>query len=194
MKMQLLAAVLGATALTMGAGVSVSAQTSPPSAPTRDDMPPPTPAGPMRGGGLMRADTNRDGVVTRDEVIADADRRFARMDIDGDGKVSRDELRAARAARRERPGADMDAAPPPRTDMPPPSDARGDDRPRRAMRPQTREQARERALRMFDRADGNRDGRVDAQEIEAMRLPMRARFAEPDDGDRRSPPRGDEQR
>ena len=193
MKMQLLAAVLGATALTMGAGVSVSAQTSPPSAPTRDDMPPPTPAGPMRGGGLMRADTNRDGVVTRDEVIADADRRFARMDTDGDGKVSRDELRAARATRPGPPGADMDAAPP-RTDTPPPSDARGDDRPRRAMRAQTRDVARERALRMFDRTDTNHDGRVDAQEIEAMRLMMRARFAGSNRDDNDGSARGDEQR
>lgn len=176
MKMQLLAALLGATALTVGAGESFAAQTSPPSASTRDDMPPPPATGPMRGGGLMRADTNRDGVVTRDEVIGDADRRFARMDTDGDGKVSRDELRAARAARRGPPGADMDAAPP-RTDTPPPSDARGDDRPRRAMRAQTRDVARERALRMFDRTDTNHDGRVDAQEIEAMRLMMRARFA-----------------
>ena len=192
-----LAALLGATALTAGAGVPAVAQTTPPAA-TRDAPPEPRGGG-MRGGWLMRADANGDGIVTRDEVTADADRRFAARDSDRDGKVSRDEQRAARDARREppAPGATgtVPTPPPPGTaDAPPLPDARGDDRPRRAMRPQTREQARERALRMFDRADGNRDGRVDAQEIEAMRLPMRARFAEPDDGDRRSPPRGDEQR
>lgn len=55
----------------------------------------------------------------------------------------------------------------------------------------TREQFRERALRMFDRADTNQDGRVDQQEREAMRLMMRARRIGPD-GDLRGPgPRGE---
>ena len=192
-----LATLLGATALTAGAGVPAIAQTTAP-APTRDAPSEPRGGG-MRGGWLMRADANGDGIVTRDEVTADADRRFAVRDRDRDGNVSRDEQRAARDARREppAPGATgtVPTPPPPGTaDAPPSPDARGDDRRRRAMRPKTREQARERALRMFDRADANHDGRVDAQEIEAMRLLMRARFAEPGDGDRRGPPIGDEQR
>jgi hypothetical protein len=192
-----LAALLGATALTAGAGVPAIAQTTPPAA-TRDAPPEPRGGG-MRGGWLMRADANGDGVVTRDEVIADADRRFTARDSDRDGKVSRDEQRAARDTRRgpPSPGADGMVPPPPppgAADAPSPSDARGDDHPRRAMRPQTRDQARERALRMFDRADANHDGRVDAQEIEAMRLLMRARFAGSGDGDRRGSLPGDEQR
>jgi hypothetical protein len=150
----------------------------------------------MRGGWLMRADANGDGIVMRDEMIADADRRFAARDSDRDGKVSRDEQRAAGDARRglSPPGALPSPPPPGMTDAPPPPDARGEDHSRRAMRPQTREQARDRALRMFDLADTNHDGRVDAQEIEAMRLLMRARFAGSGDGDRRGPLPRDEQR
>jgi hypothetical protein len=174
------AVLLGATALTAGVGVPAGAQTTPPTA-TRDAPPEPRGGG-IRGGWLMRADANNDGIVTRDEVIADADRRFAARDSDGDGKISSDEQRAGHDARRgplPTRGADEISPPPPpaTSDAPPPPDTRGDDRPRRAMRPQTREQARERALRMFDRADTNHDGRVDQQEIEAMRLLMRTRFA-----------------
>ena len=189
-----LAALLGATALTGGAGVPAVAQTTPPTA-ARDT--PPEPRGGIRGGWLMRADANGDGIITREEVIAETDRRFAALDGDRDGKISRDERRAAREARREPPPSSAvgTVPPPPGTDSaPPPSAARGDDRQHRAMRPQTREEARERALRMFDRADTNHDGRVDQQEIDAMRLLMRARFAGSPDGDRRGPPPDDEQR
>lgn len=183
------AALLGATALIVGAGVPALAQTASPAA-TRSVAPPP--GGPMRAGGLMRADANRDGVVTREEAIADADRRFAEIDSDRDGTISRDERRAARAARRGPPpvGTDGAAPPPPdANDAPPPRPgARRVDRPRRMMQPQTREEARARALRMFDRADTNGDGRVDRQEIEAMRLLMRARMS---DGARRDMGQGD---
>lgn len=190
-----LAALLGATALTAGAGLPAVAQTTPTTA-ARDT--PPEPRGGMRGGWLMRADANDDGIITREEVIAEADRRFAALDGNRDGKISRDERRAAREARREtRPSGAVGTVPPPPPEpdsAPPPSAARGDDGQHRAMRPQTREEARERAVRMFDRADTNHDGRVDQQEIDAMRLLMRARFAGSSDGDRRGPPPGDEQR
>ncbi|WP_162140019.1 hypothetical protein [Sphingomonas sp. Mn802worker] len=121
----------------------------------------------------MRADANGDGVVTRDEVIADADRRFATMDTDGDGKLSRDESRAARPHRRVYGERGEQA----------PSDPLGDrfSGGEDARPPMTREAFRDRALRMFDRADTNHDGRIDAREMEAMRLLRRARMA---DGDR----------
>lgn len=193
-----LAALLGATALTAGAGVPAAAQTQPP-APTRDAPPQPRDGG-MRGG-LMRADANNDGVVTREEVVAEADRRFAEMDRDRDGTISRDERRAAREARRgpARVGGERAAPPPPpaATDAPPPPPpgARRGDGPRRMMQPQTREDARARALRMFERADTNGDGRIDRQEIEAMRLLMRARMADGarPGGQPRDMPAGDEQ-
>ena len=64
---------------------------------------------PPRGGGMMRADSNGDGVVTRDEAMAQAGQRFDRMDLNHDGKLTRDEM--------ERLGQQMRAM---RGDMPPP--------------------------------------------------------------------------
>ncbi|HEU0044592.1 hypothetical protein [Sphingomonas sp.] len=52
------------------------------------DAPPP----PRGGGMLMRADANNDGVLTREEAIAQATERFDRMDLDRDGKLTREEL------------------------------------------------------------------------------------------------------
>lgn len=198
MNRYVLAALLGATALTAVAGVPAAAQMQPPAS-TRDALPEPRGGG-IRGG-LMRADANNDGVVTREEVLADADRRFAAMDRNRDGTISRDERRAAREARRAPgrvSGEHLAPSPPPgATDAPPPPPpgARRGDGPRRMMQPQTREDARARALRMFDRADTNRDGRVDRQEIEAMRLLMRARMADGagPDAPPRDMPAGDEQ-
>lgn len=120
----------------------------------------------------MRADANHDGIVTREEVIADADRRFAAMDTDGDGKLSREEMRAARQARRAGGGAEG------RLDRIRPASPTGEPHRRGGARPPLTQQAfRDRALNMFDRADANHDGRVDAQEMQAMRLLMRARMS-----------------
>ncbi|MBB3692077.1 hypothetical protein [Sphingomonas sp. BK580] len=202
MKTLLSAAVLGAAALTSAA--PLLAQDLPAA---RADAPPPRPMGPHDP--LAAADADRDGVVTREEAAAEADRRFAAMDTNGDGKIDRDERRAFRPPHRPRgdmappPGENgpPPPPPPPGADAPPPppppgAERDGDrhergDRPhRRAPREMTREQFRERALRMFDRADTNHDGRVDQQEREAMRLMMRARRVGPD-GDLRGPgPRG----
>jgi Ca2+-binding EF-hand superfamily protein len=43
---------------------------------------------------FRQADTNHDGVVTLDEMKADADRFFAKLDTDHDGKIDPDELAA----------------------------------------------------------------------------------------------------
>lgn len=159
---------------------------------------------------LTAADADRGGVVTREDAAAEADRRFAAIDVNGDGKIDRDERRAFRPPHRPRgdmappPGEDgPPPPPPPGADAPPPPPPpgaerdgrrgpgeRGDRHHRREPREMTREQFRERALRMFDRADTNHDGRVDQQEREAMRLMMRARRIGPD-GDLGGPgPRG----
>jgi hypothetical protein len=42
--------------------------------------------------GLMRYDTNKDGVVDRAEWKAGQEARFKRLDINGDGKLSQEEL------------------------------------------------------------------------------------------------------
>lgn len=47
-----------------------------------------------------QADTNGDGIVTRDEVVADASARFALTDADGDGGITEEEWLAAAEARR----------------------------------------------------------------------------------------------
>lgn len=75
-------------------------------APAAQDAPPP------RGGGgmFMRADANGDGVLTREEMIAQATERFDRMDLNRDGKLTSDELQ--QVGRRMR-GARGDTPPPP---------------------------------------------------------------------------------
>lgn len=62
------------------------------------------PRGP--GGFLMRADVNRDGTITKDELVAGAnahiDELFEVMDTDKDGKLSKEELAKGRELMRER--------------------------------------------------------------------------------------------
>jgi hypothetical protein len=174
MKKFVLAAALGATALS---GTAV-AQTSAP-APADRPMPP-------RGGPMMMSDIDRDGIVTRDEAAAAADRRFAEMDTNHDGKISGDERRAMREHRREMRDERREA------DGRPPRPPRDDDRgPRRGpQREMTQKEFRDRALAMFDRVDTNHDGRIDQQERDAARLLRRARMAGHDgnDGNDAPPP------
>jgi len=57
-------------------------------APTGQD----TPRGGGRGGMMMRADTNADGKISREEFTAVMDQRFARLDKNGDGFITADEV------------------------------------------------------------------------------------------------------
>ncbi len=98
-----------------------------------------------RGGMLMRADTNGDGVITRQEFMAASDARFARMDANKDGKLTADERQGRRGGR-------MGAT----------ADANGDG-------VVTLDEQRAQAARTFDRLDRNKDGKIDASEIAAMR-------------------------
>ncbi|GAA4413835.1 hypothetical protein [Quisquiliibacterium transsilvanicum] len=57
-----------------------------------------------RGGLMMGADQNRDGKVSRDELLEAQKRQlamFERADADKDGTLTRDEMRAARETMRE---------------------------------------------------------------------------------------------
>ncbi|MEA1082974.1 hypothetical protein SFC76_01775 [Sphingomonas sp. CD22] len=108
------------------------------------------PPAPPPGGGMMRLDANHDGVITRPEMIAEAEARFAAMDADKDGKVTPAERDAARpqwrgAGNRPRGGGD---------------------------REMTRAETLARAGQRFDRLDTNHDGKLDAAELAAAR-PMR---------------------
>ena len=44
--------------------------------------------------GMMKADTNKDGAISKAEHTAHADARFAGMDTNKDGKISGDEMKA----------------------------------------------------------------------------------------------------
>ena len=70
--------------------------------------------GPPPGGGMMRADANNDGVVTRQEAIDQATARFDRMDLNHDGKLDKAELAQVRDRQRAMRG-DMPPPPPPAT-------------------------------------------------------------------------------
>lgn len=194
MKKLFVAATLAATALT---GTVAAAQSAPAAA-----------ARPLPAAAMLDADANKDGVVTRAEAGAAADARFAAIDTDRDGKITREERRTTRPARHPGAGADgkitraealaraaarFDAA-----DANHDGTLTADERPargahaggkqgeRRLHGPRgdrrdsevTQAQFRDGALRLFDRADANHDGRVTAQERDAMRLVMRARMAE----------------
>ncbi len=131
--------------------------------------PGPQRAGRMRGGPMMQADTDRDGVLTRAEVVAQAEAQFARLDADGDGIVTAAERQAAREAMRDRREARMAA----RGKMLPPERAgMADGRKGQMMRGRrgggdgvlTRAEFIDRAGQRFDRMDANHDGQLDASE------------------------------
>ncbi|MEO5867086.1 MAG: EF-hand domain-containing protein [Sphingomonas sp.] len=111
------------------------------------------------GRGMMRADTDGDGRISRVEAMTEADARFARMDANGDGKLCGDEN--MRHGRHEAPPADGT--------MPPPTPARG------TAKADTdgdgcvsRDEFRAGAMRRFERLDTNHDGFIDAAERQAM--------------------------
>ena len=78
----------------------------------------------MRGGPMMMADANKDGTITKAELTASLEARFAKLDANKDGKVTAEEMKAARQAMRgpgrghdrgpgRGPGADQAPPPPP---------------------------------------------------------------------------------
>lgn len=159
MKKTIIAAALGVTLLV--GGVSFAA--------AQDAPPPPG------GGMLMRADNNHDGIITRDELLADVAQRFAKMDANHDGKITIEERDAARQAMMARRGGDGPAGGVRGMRR---TDGNGDGS-------VTLDQQRAQATRRFDMIDGNHDGKIDQAEQETIRSRMMAR------GDRRGPPPGD---
>ncbi|QNA83334.1 hypothetical protein G4G27_04435 [Sphingomonas sp. So64.6b] len=123
MKKLLLAAALATTALAGGAAIAGQAEPG------------------QRGGGMMRADTDNDGAVSRAEARAQAEARFARMDTNNDGQLAGDELKH----RGRRGTTDGDAT------------------------PITREAFLAKADERFAKLDTNNDGRISADEMAAAR-------------------------
>ena len=148
MKSLLAAAMLAGSALSAPA----MAQTTPPDAGS-----PPPPG----DGGMRHMDR---GPMTRDDFLARADQRFARMDLNHDGAVTIDEI----GTRRPMEGSAGDA-PPPRA---------GGNRFAQRMLDRmdtdhdgkvTREEMRAEAAARFEAADTNHDGVLDENEQAAMR-------------------------
>ena len=77
----------------------------PPPPPGEEGAAPGGPRGP-RGNHFAEADTNKDGYLTKDEMLAQhkarLDKMFAEADTNKDGKLSKDEMEAARGKFRER--------------------------------------------------------------------------------------------
>jgi Ca2+-binding EF-hand superfamily protein len=80
---------LSAAALLLIAGPALAA---PDDQPSPAEKPVPGERGGRAPSGLMRYDTNKDGVVDRAEWKAGQEARFKRLDTNGDGKLTEDEL------------------------------------------------------------------------------------------------------
>jgi len=151
------ATLMGAVAL----GGLAQAQTAP--------APRPAPVQPMK------ADADGDGRITRAEFLARAEARFARLDTNRDGVVTREERRAGKTQKRHRGAGAMGGPFIPAQEAAPPRaggprgpggglarmDADGDGR-------VTRAEFDAASAARFDRMDTNRDGRVDATELAAL--------------------------
>jgi hypothetical protein len=142
MKKTFVAALLGATLFT---GCAIAAQNSPQDRPMPDLM--------------ARADANGDGVITRDEALAEAAARFAKMDANHDDKISKDERPEPRDGRGGRfAGRMMDRI-----------DTNSDG----AI---SLDEQRAQASQRFDKLDTNHDGKLDKPERDAARERMGRRF------------------
>ena len=155
MKTRLISAALAAL-LATASGIALA-----------QDAPPPSPPPPPHGGMFMHADANKDGIVTRAELLADVDGRFGKVDANHDGKITADERQAAgkamREARTERGGEGRRGK---RMVGPgmrgPRADADKDG-------VVTLDEVRAPALKLFAYVDRNNDGNVDKAESESFR-------------------------
>jgi hypothetical protein len=143
-----------------------------------------------------RGDADGDGVLTRDEAMAQADARFDRMDTNKDGKLTPDEMHP----RRPMGAADTTPPPPPPADgaSPPPPAAGPGGRGfggRMFARLDTnsdgvidREEYRALAAQRFDRMDTNKDGKIDAAERQAARAAREQMRGQYGNGGNMTPP------
>jgi Ca2+-binding EF-hand superfamily protein len=119
-----------------------------------------------------RLDTNKDGVVTSDEVPERQQALFERLlrnaDRDGDKKLTKDEFQAGL----RRDGLRGDDEPRPPEDRGPGFRGRGGDSPQ-ARRGPPEGLGREQIEALFDRTDANSDGKLTKDEIPEERQGMR---------------------
>lgn len=161
---------------------------------------------------MMQADANKDGRVSKAEMTAALEARFARMDVDGDGKLTPKDRELKRQQRLDARFAAMDtdrngqiskaeftaaqeARASKRAEM---RGGGGPDGHKWRGRPHrgfgmagpggkdavvTKADFVARGMAMFDRADANKDGFVTADEMKAARQAMRGTWQ-----DRKGPP------
>ncbi|PBB24222.1 MULTISPECIES: EF-hand domain-containing protein [unclassified Mesorhizobium] len=106
---------------------------------------------------LQRLDTNGDGAISKDEMLAARGRLFKRLDRNGDGVIDENEIETARQAIDDRALA---------------AEARLGNRWRRMDRNgdgKVTESEFQASTPLFDLADRNGDGRLSADEIAAIR-------------------------
>lgn len=109
---------------------------------------------------FQRADENGDGIITRAEFADARNRMFARLDRNGDGYLTKDDAPGRFAGR----GGDGSRL----TEAMIMFDKDGDNR-------ISRDEFVNGPSMLFDRADTNHDGVVDARELEAFRAAIAAR-------------------
>ena len=49
-----------------------------------------------------KKDSNSDGVISKAEFVAHAEKKFAKMDADGNGSLTKEEVKSYRAAKKEK--------------------------------------------------------------------------------------------
>jgi hypothetical protein len=139
-------------------------------APALAQTAPGAPPSPPRPNAFEQIDTNRDGIITREEATAARAAMFDRLDTNRDGSLTREEMRSGRGLQERRM--------PPRPHGRRPegggnADANGDGIVTRAewdaRTAAAGQAAAQRAAEAFARLDTNRDGQLTAAELAAGR-------------------------